>query len=83
MKFIYFFNFIKVKKMNTNKGLKDKIESNFFSNFIIDNQQISEFKIIKLSSPTIVNTRFRFNTIQEIDNNGLTNEFIKVQIEQF
>lgn len=69
--------------MNTNKGLKDKIESNFFSNFIIDNQQISEFKIIKLSSPTIVNTRFRFNTIQETDKNGLTNEFIKVQIEQF
>ena len=69
--------------MNTNKGLKDKIESNFFSNFIIDNQQISEFKIIKLSSPTIVNTRLRFNTIQKIDNNGLTNEFIKVQIEQF
>jgi hypothetical protein len=69
--------------MNTNKGLKDKIESNFFSNFIIDNQQISEFKIIKLSSPTIVNTRFRFNTIQETGDNGLTNEFIKVQLEQF
>ena len=71
--------------MDSRKGLNEKIESirNNFSNFIIDSQPISTFKILKLSCPSIVNTRFRFNTIQEIDQNGLTNEFVKVQIEQF
>lgn len=71
--------------MDRKKGLKDKIEtiSNNFSNYIIDNNQISTFNIVKLSCFTIVNTRFRFSIIQEIDNNGFTNEFIKVQIEQF
>jgi hypothetical protein len=71
--------------MDRRKGLNEKIESirNNFSNFIIDSQPISTFKILKLSCPSIVNTRFRFNTIQEIDQNGLTNEFVKVQIEQF
>ena len=71
--------------MDRRKGLNEKIESirNNFSNFIIDSQPISTFKILKLSCPTIVNTRFRFNTFQEIDQNRLTNEFVKVQIEQF
>ena len=71
--------------MDRRKGLNEKIESirNNFSNFIIDSQPISTFKILILSCPSIVNTRFRFNTIQEIDQNGLTNEFVKVQIEQF
>ena len=71
--------------MDSRKGLNEKIETirNNFSNFIIDSQPISTFKILKLSCPSIVNTRFRFNTIQEIDQNGLTNEFVKVQIEQF
>lgn len=71
--------------MNVRKGLNEKIDTirKNFSNFIIDTQPISTFKIIKLSCPTIVNTRFRFNTFQEIDQNRLTNEFVKVQIEQF
>ena len=71
--------------MDRRKGLNEKIESirNNFSNFIIDSQPISTFKILKLSCPSIVNTRFRFNTFQEIDQNRLTNEFVKVQIEQF
>jgi hypothetical protein len=70
--------------MDRRKGLNEKIETirNNFSNFIIDYKPISTFKTIKLSCPNNVNTRFRFNTIQEIAQNGLTNEYVKVQIEQ-
>ncbi len=70
--------------MDSRKGLNEKIETirNNFSNFIIDYKPISTFKTIKLSCPNNVNTRFRFNTIQEIAQNGLTNEYVKVQIEQ-
>ena len=70
--------------MDRRKGLNEKIDTirNNFSNFIIDSKPISTFKTIKLSCPNNVNTRFRFNTIQEIAQNGLTNEFVKVQIEQ-
>ena len=71
--------------MNVRKGLNEKIDTirKNFSNFIIDYKPISTFKTIKLSCPNNVNTRFRFNTFQEIDQNRLTNELVKVQIEQF
>ena len=70
--------------MDRRKGLNEQIVTirNNFSNFIIDYKPISTFKTIKLSCPNNVNTRFRFNTIQEIAQNGLTNEYVKVQIEQ-